>query len=76
MSIVQAQALDLLARLTDDGPNTFAGVGEDCHGAYCVYCGARGWSALPARGPDHRRDCPIARARQRPGRVQGDERNP
>lgn len=69
-------AMDLLTRLAEDRPNTLAGVGEDCHGSFCIYCGARGWENRPrepALRPDHRRDCPIQQGQDLLERVYGDE---
>lgn len=71
MSIAEGRALDLLARLAEDRPNTLAGVAEDCHGTFCIYCGARGSENRPR--PDHHRDCPIQQGQKLLERIYGDE---
>lgn len=80
MSIHQQRTLDLLGRLVEDRPNTLAGVGEDCHGAYCIYCGRRGWenrarepyAGYRALRPDHRCDCPVQQGQELLRKVYGD----
>lgn len=71
MSVNEDKAMDLLARLAEDRPNTLAGVTEDCHGTYCLYCGARGWENRLR--PDHHRDCPIEQGQKLLQRIYGDE---
>lgn len=71
MSANEYKALDLLARLAEDRPNTLAGVSYDEHGNFCIYCGARGWRNRPR--PDHHLDCPIEQSQQLLGRIYGDE---
>lgn len=64
-------AMDLLARLVEDRPNTLAGVADDKHGYFCIYCGRRGWQNRPR--PDHRLDCPIEQGQKLLERIYGDE---
>ena len=72
MSTIHNAALDILARLVEDRPNnTFAGVAEDEHGTFCVYCGSRGWPPGRPR-PDHCSDCPIREGQQLLRRIYGD----
>lgn len=71
MSSAENRAVDLLARLAEDRPNTLAGVAEDCHGTYCIYCGRRGWENRSR--PDHPRDCPIQQGQKLLERIYGDE---
>lgn len=68
---IHHQAIDLLGRLVEDRPNTYAGVIDDGHGNFCIYCGERGWSNRPR--PDHRRDYPIEQGQYLMSRVYGDE---
>lgn len=69
MTHTETEAAGLLARLVEGRNNTVAGVAEDCHGTYCVYCGVRGYRDRPR--PDHRRDCPIQRGQLLLGRIYG-----
>jgi hypothetical protein len=62
--------MDLLARLVEDRPCTLAGIAEDCHGTYCVYCGARGYE--DKLQPDHRKDCPVEQGQRLLERIYGD----
>lgn len=76
MSINEDRAVDLLARLAEDRPNTLAGVSYDEHGNFCLYCGVRGWNNRPrepALRPDHRPDCPIEQGQRLLSRIYGDE---
>lgn len=76
MSLHNNHALDLLGRLVEDRPNTIAGVAEDCHGTFCIYCGRRGRKNRPREPtlrPDHHQDCPIHRGQQLLHNVYGDE---
>lgn len=70
MGTIQNTALDLLARLVEDRPNTYAGVADDEHGNYCIYCGARSWPNRPR--PDHHRDCPIEQGQKLLHRIYGE----
>lgn len=70
MSTRERQAMDLLARLVEDRPNTLAAVAEDCHGTYCVYCGRRGYEPRPR--PGHREDCPVEQGQRLLERIYGD----
>lgn len=77
MSTEEKKAVDLLARLVEDRPNTLAAVAEDCHGTYCVYYSRRGWAIrevhdLPRSRPDHRDDCPVEQGRRLLERIYGD----
>lgn len=71
MSAAEHRALDLLARLVEDRPNIYAGICEDCHGNFCLYCGARSGPNRPR--PDHRWDCPIEQGQQLLARIYGDQ---
>lgn len=71
MALHQQQAVDLLARLVEERPNTLAGIAEDCHGSYCIYCGRRGWENHTR--PDHSRDCPIEQGQKLLERIYGDQ---
>lgn len=65
-------AVDLLARLVEDRPNNkLAGVAEDRHGTFCIYCGARGWDNRLR--PDHRRDRPIRQGQRLLERIYGED---
>lgn len=72
MGSSENRAVDLLARLVEDRPNTLAGVAEDCHGVFCIYCGRRGWHDRPR--PDHSLDCPVEQGQEMLERIYGDER--
>lgn len=71
MSAAEHRALDLLARLVEDRPNIHAGVADDEHGNFCIYCGARSWPNRPR--PDHHRDCPIKQGQQLLGLIYGNQ---
>lgn len=70
MSVNGRQAIDLLARLVEDRNNTLAGVADDCHGTYCVYCGARSYGDKPR--PDHHRHCPVEQGQRLLARIYGE----
>ena len=72
MSTIHNAVLDILAQLVEDRPEgTCAGVAEDQHGTFCIYCGRRGWPPDRPR-PDHRGDCPIPEGQQLLRRIYGD----
>lgn len=70
MNTGERRAIDLLARLVEDRPNTLSGVAEDCHGTYCVYCGRRGYEVRLR--PDHRDDCRLQKGQRFLQRIYGD----
>ena len=74
MGANENRAVDLLARLVEDRTNTLAGIAEDCHGTFCIYCGRRGWQNKPR--PDHHLDCPIVQGQKLLTRIYGGELAP
>lgn len=67
---VDAQAKDLIMRMCD---RPEAGVADDVHGNYCVYCGERAHHPAHLRMPEHRRDCPVLAGKELLYRIHGSE---